>query len=60
LNILNNYADEWDNLQWQAQECTKKDEINEWENVIINEINLDASNPKKKGYKYQKKLNYTI
>jgi hypothetical protein len=28
FNMLNDYGDEWDNLQSQAQEYTKKHEIN--------------------------------
>ncbi len=44
LNILNDYGDEWDNLQSQVQEYTKKHEINGWENIIINEIDLHTSN----------------
>ncbi len=46
FNILNDYGEEWDNLQSQLQEYTKKHEVNEWEFFFINEINLDASKPK--------------
>jgi hypothetical protein len=41
---LNDYGDEWDNLQSQVQEYTKKNEINGWKFIIINETNLHISN----------------
>jgi hypothetical protein len=46
FNILNDNVDDWDNLQSQVQEYTKKHEINGWENIIICQINLHASSPK--------------
>ncbi len=46
FNILSDYSDEWDNLQSQVQEQTKKHEIDQWENIIIDEIDLHTSNPK--------------
>ncbi len=46
FNILNHYGDEWDNLQSQVQEQTKKHGMNAWKNIIIDEIDLHASNQK--------------
>jgi len=44
--MLNDYGDEWDNLQSQAQEYTQKHEINGWENIIVHEIDFNTSNSK--------------
>jgi hypothetical protein len=61
FNILKDYHDEWDNFQSQVQEYTKKHEKNGWENIIINEINLNANNPPKMRYLLiPQKLNYMI
>jgi hypothetical protein len=38
----------------------KKHEVNGWENVFINEINLDASKPKLNMFTILKKLSYMI
>jgi hypothetical protein len=46
VRLQNDYGDEWDNLQSQVQEYTKKHEINGRENIIINEIDFNASNLK--------------
>jgi len=35
FNILNENGDEWDNLQSQVQEYTKKHDKNGWEIIII-------------------------
>jgi len=40
-------GDEWYNFQSQVQEYTKKHEKSGWENIVTNEINLNANNPPK-------------
>ncbi len=50
----------WNNLQSQVQEYTIKHEINGWENIISNELDLNASNLKLKMFTNTKELNYMI
>ncbi len=45
FNINTKYDHEWDNLQSKLKEYTKMHKIDGWENLIQDEIIVDASNP---------------
>jgi hypothetical protein len=61
LNPFNNLDIEWDNLKSHIKEYTKIHRTNGWENLFLNEIIDNASNPHKIYYLViPKRLNHMM